>query len=313
MLCSVIIPLYNKAAYVAAAVESVLTQTYQEVEVIVVDDGSSDGGQAVVEGLRDPRVRLLRQPNGGVSKARNTGIDAAKGELVVFLDADDWYGPYYIATMVELARRYPGNCFYATSFKRVRGYDPADWSKAPPAPVPAELVENFYERRRINGALLCTNSVAVWRKHLLPLQPCFPVGESHGEDQDLWFRLGERLQLVYSPVELVAYRIAVAGSLVTTQAYERLMPVFERLEARALAGEIKGAARASALRVVGDARVSVARTQLERGRRGAALQQLWLARRARSKHWCVALVMCLLFSPRMVGRWSRWRMAQLAE
>jgi glycosyltransferase involved in cell wall biosynthesis len=219
MLCSVIIPLYNKGPFVGFAIETVLTQTHQNVEVIVVDDGSSDNGPEVVEAIQDPRVRLLRQTNGGVSKARNTGIAAATGELVVFLDADDWYGPSYVATMVELATRYPGQHFYATSFKRVRGYDAADWSTAPPAQVPAEVIDNFYERRRRNGAMLCTNSVAVWRRDLLPLQPCFPVGESHGEDQDLWFRLGERLQLVYSPVELVAYRIAVAGSLVTTQAY----------------------------------------------------------------------------------------------
>jgi glycosyltransferase involved in cell wall biosynthesis len=86
---SVVIPAYNREHTVLAAIRSVLWQTLPPTEVIVVDDGSTDGTAAVVEGLADPKVRLVRQANGGISAARNTGIESATGEWVAFQDSDD--------------------------------------------------------------------------------------------------------------------------------------------------------------------------------------------------------------------------------
>ena len=88
-MISVVIPLYNKEASIAQSLKSVLSQEYDDYEVVIVDDGSTDGSVAVVEAINDPRIRLIKQENGGPSKARNTGVKNAKGEWILFLDADD--------------------------------------------------------------------------------------------------------------------------------------------------------------------------------------------------------------------------------
>jgi glycosyltransferase involved in cell wall biosynthesis len=90
---TVVIPAYKVATYIEATVRSVLGQSMAEIECIVVDDGSPDEGAMIVEGIRDPRIRLIRQPNGGVSSARNAGWKAARSEAVLFLDGDDILHP----------------------------------------------------------------------------------------------------------------------------------------------------------------------------------------------------------------------------
>src|SRR5688500_1347785 len=91
-LVSVIIPNYNYAHYLPQAINSVLAQTYSQVEIIVIDDGSTDDSVTVLRSYGD-RIRWLQQPNQGVSAARNVGAHNTKGELVAFLDADDFWLP----------------------------------------------------------------------------------------------------------------------------------------------------------------------------------------------------------------------------
>ena len=88
-MISVVIPLYNKEASIAQSLKSVLSQEYDDFEVVIVDDGSTDRSVGVVEDINDSRIRLIKQENGGPSKARNTGVKNAKGEWILFLDADD--------------------------------------------------------------------------------------------------------------------------------------------------------------------------------------------------------------------------------
>ncbi|MEI9929130.1 MAG: glycosyltransferase family A protein [Rhizomicrobium sp.] len=101
-LFSVIIPVYNRADVVADAIQSVLAQSCQDFEIIVVDDGSTDAPRPVVDAFGDPRIRFHAQANRGGGAARNTGIDLAHGRYVAFLDSDDRYLPQHLETMHDL-------------------------------------------------------------------------------------------------------------------------------------------------------------------------------------------------------------------
>ena len=106
-MLSIIIPLYNKQAVIARTIESILSQSYINWELIIVVDGSTDGSDEVVRlYLGDQRIRYIRKPNGGVSSARNRGIKEAKGEWICYIDADDYFLPEGLKTMVELAEKY---------------------------------------------------------------------------------------------------------------------------------------------------------------------------------------------------------------
>lgn len=99
---SVIIPVYNRAAALVHAIESVRAQTCQDFEIVVVDDGSKDDPRAVVEGFADPRIRFIRQDNKGGGAARNTAIDHAQGRFIAPLDSDDIFLPQHLARMKAL-------------------------------------------------------------------------------------------------------------------------------------------------------------------------------------------------------------------
>lgn len=104
---SIVVPVYNKEACLARCVDSVLAQKYADFTLILVDDGSKDGSLALCRRYEaaDHRIRVVAKENGGVSTARNAGIDASTGEYILFLDADDWWEPDFLETMIPLAQR----------------------------------------------------------------------------------------------------------------------------------------------------------------------------------------------------------------
>jgi glycosyltransferase involved in cell wall biosynthesis len=110
---SVIIPIYNRAHELETALRSVLDQTERNFEVIVIDDGSTDAPESVIEGFCDPRVVYVRQENRGGSAARNAGIDCARGRFIAFLDSDDRFLPHHLAAMRQLLEGTQSTAGYA--------------------------------------------------------------------------------------------------------------------------------------------------------------------------------------------------------
>lgn len=144
-LISVIIPVYNGAAFVATAIESVLCQDYQPFEIIVVDDGSTDDTAAVVSQFGDS-VRYLYQTNSGPAAARNTGINAATGELIAFLDHDDFWTPDKLSVQARYLQCHP-EAGYVLARMRVILEPGMDW--------PSSLNREHYAQDSI-GFLLGT-------------------------------------------------------------------------------------------------------------------------------------------------------------
>ena len=104
-LVSIIVPVYNVEQYLRRCIESILSQTYHNFELILVDDGSTDSSGAICDeyALADERIHVIHKPNGGVSSARNAGIDTAKGEYILFVDSDDRVEPQHISNMIPSA------------------------------------------------------------------------------------------------------------------------------------------------------------------------------------------------------------------
>ena len=116
-MISVVIPLYNKAGQVARTLRSVLGQTFGRFEVVIVDDGSTDGSVNEARSVHDSRIRIVSQRNAGVSAARNRGIAEARYDLIAFLDADDEWKPTYLETQCNLYRKYPDCSVFACNYE----------------------------------------------------------------------------------------------------------------------------------------------------------------------------------------------------
>ena len=202
---TVVIPLYNKAPHVAAALQSALSQSLPAREILVVDDGSTDGSREIVERLADPRIKLLtRSPPGpGGYAARNLGIESAASAWIAFLDADDhWHANHLqsLADAVAAAGDSVGGAF--SRFETVNGsrrklYAMSQRYLRPGAPNDlATMLRAWLDA----GSCPVWTSAASFRREILLRAGLFPSGRSlRGGDKDLWLRAMVIAPLAYSP------------------------------------------------------------------------------------------------------------------
>lgn len=195
---SVVIPLYNKADTIERALKSVLGQTDQDFEIIVVDDGSTDQSLAVVQAVPNPRLRVFHREHEGVSAARNLGISESRAEWVAFLDADDEWHTDHLETLSGLRKRYAEADVCATRYlfgveglgtrpATIRGL-PADWRG---------VMSDYFSVAARSDPPLCASAVAV-RREAIGAIGGFPVGVTAGEDLLTWARLAVRGRIAYS-------------------------------------------------------------------------------------------------------------------
>lgn len=206
---SVVIPLLNKGASVESALLSVVAQEFEDFEVIVVDDGSTDDGPEVVSRLRDCRIRLVRQKHSGVSVARNRGVAESRASHIAFLDADDLWEPTFLSAIFDLVSRHPDACLYATGYKivglgRVHTVRcAADFRDD----VQPEVIRHFF-RAAWSGPFPVITSCVCVSKHALESIGGFPKGIESGQDQAVWARLALASDAVVGTSCDITYHLA---------------------------------------------------------------------------------------------------------
>jgi glycosyltransferase involved in cell wall biosynthesis len=193
---SVIIPCFKQAQYLGEAIESVLAQTHGDHEILVVDDGSPDHTAEVA--ARYPAVRYLRQPNRGLSAARNVGIQASRGDYLVFLDADDRVLPHHFATALEVFHRHPEVAMVAGDFRWFGSDDTWHVHDCTPAP-------DHYASMLRTGFIGPPHNVMIRRDVLLELGG-FREDLRSTQDLDLWFRIARAYPMRCHCVVVSEYR-----------------------------------------------------------------------------------------------------------
>lgn len=202
-MITVVIPLYNKAPHIKATLQSILSQTVQPSEIIVVDDGSTDNGPEIVATFADQGVRLIQQPNQGESAARNTGVISSKTEYVAFLDADDHWLPEHLATLNNLVQSYPDAALCSTAHFIQRD-DRMYRARSPFVEGWRGMVEDFFSAYA-QGLSLINSSTACVRRSALLESGGFPVGIRRGPDVITWVKLALHHPVAHAAVATAIY------------------------------------------------------------------------------------------------------------
>lgn len=254
MKFSVIIPLYNKAPYIRKALESVLAQTYTDYELIIVDDGSTDGSADIAEAILEEairqqgyetkgmensgadtlasrlsgvpenacgdlrcssplafRLRLLKQPNQGVSAARNAGVAQAQGEYLAFLDADDWWELTYLERIAQLIEDYPDAGLYACNYIY---YKPGKTHVA--LNISTGYV-NYPKAYYESDAMPVTSITAIIPQKVYDEMGGFPLGIKLGEDFLLWSKIALHYPVAFLNEPLACYNNDVPVTMRATR------------------------------------------------------------------------------------------------
>lgn len=216
---SIIVPLYNKAPYVRKALDSIIAQSYNDWECIIVDDGSTDNSAAICEEyLKDKfetinlklEIRILRQPNSGVAKARNVGVENSHGEYLCFLDADDWWELNYLEEMDKLIKEYPNAGIYCTNYI---------YYKPGKTHVALKLERGYmnYPMAYLHGEMPVWTGATCMPRKIFDEMGGFPVGIKLGEDFLLWAKTALQYKVAFCEKPLAFYNNDVPAHLRATR------------------------------------------------------------------------------------------------
>jgi glycosyltransferase involved in cell wall biosynthesis len=215
MAFSIVIPLWNKRHAVAATVASVLDQTYRDFELVIVDDGSTDGSMDALRGFDDPRIRRIAQANAGPGAARNRGIEESRHDWIAFLDADDIWSPDHLAELGRLRLEHPQAGLIGTS------YLVPEWDGCNHLPRVNESrieIVDYFERLGQGKRLFCASSAAIPKRTYVDLGGF--VDGLAGQDSEYWARIALDRPVAFSSRTTAVYRRGIDGLSTKTAAAE---------------------------------------------------------------------------------------------
>lgn len=199
---SIVIPLYNKENFIIDTLHSVLSQTFADFEIIIVNDGSTDRSEEKALQFKDPRIRYYSKENGGVSSARNYGIELSNSKYVTFIDADDYWYPDFLQEMHNNINKFPDIKVFsaAIEIETSKKTIPANYSIKKTGDC--EIVNYF--AASIKRTVLCSSS-SVFHKTVFTQIGQFDPKLKSGEDTDLWIRIGLVYPILFSWKILARY------------------------------------------------------------------------------------------------------------
>jgi glycosyltransferase involved in cell wall biosynthesis len=195
---SVIIPLFNNGPYISDALNSVLSQSIQDFEIIVVNDGSIDDGMKIVQTFDDPRIILINQHNKGESATRNQGVTYAKADIIAFLDADDQWRPCFLETILTLLEKYPQAGVFATGIVEIiDNKEVFQQYRTIPNNGYEGIVPDFFKSAILGDRFITCSSVALKKTVFLNVSG-FKEGNAWGSDADLWARIALQYPIAFN-------------------------------------------------------------------------------------------------------------------
>ena len=216
MKFSIVTPLYNKEAFIADTIQSVLSQTYTDFEFIIINDSSRDRSLEIANSFKDERIRVFTKPNGGVSAARNYGISKAQGDIICFLDADDLWKPQYLESLNTSVESNPDISFFCGAFE-IFDNDPCNIVKKKDLlhiNSAAQFQADYFETSvMIFGSMALTSAVAVRRQLVKKYKLKFDERFCIGEDNDMWVKCCIHTKVLYNNVPMMLYRKDAIGGL----------------------------------------------------------------------------------------------------
>lgn len=203
MFCSVVIPVYNKEKYISNSIESILQQSFDDYEIIAVDDGSTDESIKVLSSYEDERIKIVRQKNAGPSVARNHGVREADGEWILFLDADDEFLPGAFEHFYNLATTQKGiNCFVCNRYIEIGG------EKKLIRFYPDGRIENPYRSWVFDRLHPCQGAIML-RKDVAEKYP-YPENLRRWEDAAMFFEIMRNEHIYRSHKPVLIYHLGAA-------------------------------------------------------------------------------------------------------
>lgn len=210
---SVIIPLYNKENEIGRTLQKLLNQTYQDFEVIIVNDGSTDNSVDIVKKFNDSRIKLYTQNNAGAAAARNKGVTLANNDWIAFLDADDEWKPCYLEVVAKTINAYPECLLVGTNYE-ISENKKKTVLEYPMIDKECGVLKNYFVSGKIYTPLWTT--ATVMRKDVFIELGGFPITCKTCEDVDLWCRVALTGDIVYINKPLAIYNRGTTSMLSKT-------------------------------------------------------------------------------------------------